>query len=71
VDFPSLFSNITHGHTVKWASTDNAYWNSFLSSDGFSGTPENPLAPSDDPVFVDPQHLSKTSNVEPKAGYCI
>jgi len=63
VDFPVAFLR-QHGH-VQWASTDNKYWVSFLTIDPPPNyTPENPLAPADDPVIVDANNLSKMYNVK-------
>jgi hypothetical protein len=67
VDFPVAFLRYNQNHSVQWASNDNKYWISFLTVDPPPGY--TPLAPSDDPVIVEPKSLSKMYNVKPKTGY--
>lgn len=70
VNFPVAF--LRYNHSVQWASNDNKYWISFLTIDSPSGyTPENPLAPPDDPVVVNPQSETQTYHVKPKTKYYI
>ena len=70
VDFPVAVLRYNQGHTVQWASSDNKYWVSFLTIDSPAGyTPENPLAPPDEPVVVDPHSQPKTYHVKPKTKY--
>jgi hypothetical protein len=70
VDFPVAVLRYSQNHSVQWASNDNKYWVSFLTIDSPAGyTPENPLAPPDEPVVIEPHGQSKTYHVKPKAKY--
>ena len=70
VDFPVAFLHYQQNHSVQWASNDNKYWVSFLSIDPPAGyRPENPLAPADDPVVIEPHSQSRQYNIKPKANY--
>jgi hypothetical protein len=70
VDFPVAFLRYNLNHSVQWASNDNKYWISFLKVDSPTGyTPENPLAPPDDPAVIEAHSMSRTYQVRPKAGY--
>jgi hypothetical protein len=70
VNFPVAVLRYNQNHSVQWTSSDNKYWISFLTIDAPSGyTPENPLAPPDDPVVIQAHTVSKIYHVKPKTKY--
>jgi hypothetical protein len=74
VDFPVAFLRYNLNQSVQWVSSDNKYWISFLTIDSppdlpADYKPENPLAPPDDPVIVEPHIQPRTYHVKPKTKY--
>lgn len=72
VDFPVAVLHYQQNQSVQWISNDNKYWISFINVDSPAGyTPENPLAPPDEPDVVEPHSLSKAYHVKQKTKYYI